>query len=97
MGQVPFWSISFIIMRLIWLKTVSWKKGSVRICMQYMVTSVSLKFEPHMKYNCEYLRIKLLYQNLVYLILKVLAWEIYNMKLEFAKKSHNTVTITVYI
>ena len=29
---------------------------------------------------------------LVYLVLKVLAWEICNIKLENAKKSHNTVT-----
>ena len=31
---------------------------------------------------------------MIHLVLKVLAWEIYNFELEFAKKSHNTVTIT---
>ena len=31
-------------------------------------------------------------RHLVYLILKFWAWEICNMKVEFAKKSHNTVT-----
>ena len=37
------------------------------------VTSVSLKFEPLKKCNCEYVLIRLLYPHLVYLILKVLA------------------------
>ena len=36
--------------------------------------------------------IGLLYWHLVYLILKVLVWDICNIRSEFAKKSHNTVT-----
>ena len=40
-----------------------------------------------MKCNCEYLRIRLLFRHLIYLILKILAWEICKMKVEFAKKA----------
>ena len=38
-----------------------------------------------------------MYWHLVYLVLKVLAWEVCNIELEFAKKTHNTVTNLNYI
>ena len=46
-----------------------------------------IKIRTIQKWNCEYLRIKLLLRHLVYLILKVLPLEICNMKVEFAKKA----------
>ena len=45
----------------------------------------------------EYFWIISLYGNLVYFILKVLAWKICIMKWGFAKKSHNKVTKTFYV
>ena len=50
-------------------------------------------------HSYQYLWIGLLYWHLVYLVLKVLAWEICNIELEFAKKViiQSQITITFYV
>ena len=50
-------------------------------------------------HSYQYLWIGLLYWHLVYLVLKVLAWEICNIELEFAKKViiKSQIAITFYL
>ena len=63
------------------------KPGLKTWTLKYDVTSVSLKFEPYIKCNCEYLQIGFLYWHLVYLNLKGFGMTNLQYEIRFAKKA----------